>query len=118
MARLSWETRFNTVLSLGWRMIGGVTNDDGSPNLAIGDPANIELLKANDIYTIAAHHYLDLGATYKLRKHYQLVLGVNNVLDKEPPLAPGMSDNDYGAGFYNTYDSLGRYVHFSLQFTF
>jgi outer membrane receptor protein involved in Fe transport len=118
MARLSWETTFNTVFSLGWRMIGGVTNDDGSPNLAIGDPANIALLKANDIYTIAAHHYLDLAATYKLRKHYELVLGVNNVLDKEPPLAPGMSDNDYGAGFYNTYDSLGRYVHFSLQFTF
>jgi outer membrane receptor protein involved in Fe transport len=99
-------------------MIGAVTNDDGSPNPAIGDPANIALLKANDIFTIAAHHYFDLAATYKLKKNYQVVLGVNNIFDKEPPLAPGMSPNDYGAGFYNTYDSLGRYWHVSLQFNF
>ena len=118
MVRLSWETRFNTVFTLGWRMVGGVTNDDGSSNPAIGDPANVALLKANDIYTISAQNYLDLAATYKLTKHYQFVLGVNNVLDKEPPLAPGMSNNDYGAGFYGTYDSLGRYVHVSMQFTF
>ncbi|MCX6544837.1 MAG: TonB-dependent receptor [Acidobacteria bacterium] len=118
LARLSWETNFHTTFSLGWRMIGGVTNDDGSPNPAIGDPGNVALLKANDIYTISARHYFDLGINYKLLKNYQIVVGVNNILDKEPPLAPGMSPNDYGAGFYNTYDSLGRYWHVSLQFNF
>ncbi len=46
------------------------------------------------------------------------MVGVNNILDKEPPLAPGQQNNDYGAGFYGTYDSLGRYLHASMQFTF
>jgi iron complex outermembrane receptor protein len=118
LARLSWETTFKSIFTLGWRVIGGVTNDDGSPNPAIGDPANVALLRANDIYTISARHYLDFGAIYKVAKGVQIVLGVNNILDREPPLAPGMSPNDYGPGFYGTYDPLGRYFHSSLQFTF
>jgi len=118
MVRFSWETNFQTVFSLGWRMVGGVTNDDGSPNPAIGDPGNVALLQANDIYTIGAHNYFDVAATYRLKKNYVFLVGVNNIFDKEPPLAPGMSPNDYGAGFYGTYDSLGRYVHASIQFTF
>jgi outer membrane receptor protein involved in Fe transport len=118
MARFSWETNFHTVFSLGWRVVGAVTNDDGSSNPAIGDPGNVALLKANNIYTIPAYHYFDLAATYRLNKNYTFLAGVNNIFDKEPPLAPGMSPNDYGAGFYGTYDSLGRYLHVSMQFTF
>jgi outer membrane receptor protein involved in Fe transport len=118
LARLSWESKFNTSLSIGWRMIGGVTNDEGSPNPALGIPDDIPLLKANNIFTIPATHYFDLGLTYKLKKNYQVVLGVNNIFDKEPPLAPGQSPNDYGTGFYGTYDSLGRFIHMSLQFNF
>ncbi|MCX6538272.1 MAG: TonB-dependent receptor [Acidobacteria bacterium] len=118
MLRFAWETRFNTTFTLGWRMIGGVTNDDGSPNPAIGDPTNIALLQANDAYVISARHYLDLSATYKAGKHYQFVLGANNILDKEPPFGVGSTPNDYGPGFYGTYDPLGRYIHMSLQFNF
>jgi outer membrane receptor protein involved in Fe transport len=118
MARFSWETNFHTVFSLGWRMVGAVTNDDGSPNPAIGDPGNIALLETNDIYKIGNMNYFDLAANYRLKKNYVLLAGVNNLFDKEPPLAPGMSPNDYGAGFYGTYDSLGRYFHVSIQFTF
>ena len=118
MARFSWETNFHTVFSLGWRMVGAVTNDDGSPNEAIGDPGNVALLEANNIYTIGNSNYFDLAATYKLKKNYVFVLGVNNIFDKEPPLAPGMSPNDYGPGFHGTYDPLGRYFHMGIQYTF
>jgi outer membrane receptor protein involved in Fe transport len=118
LARFSWETRFKTTFTVGWRLIGAVKNDDLSPNPAIGDPGSVELLKANNIDKIGTRNYMDLAATYKLRKNYTFIAGVNNVFDKEPPLAPGSSPNDYGAGFYNTYDSLGRFFHFSLQFTF
>jgi outer membrane receptor protein involved in Fe transport len=118
MARLLFETRFKTTFFVGWRMIGPVTNDDGSPNPALADPGNIDLLKKNDIYKIGARSYVDIGGTYKLAKNYQFVFGVNNVFDKEPPLAPGMQDNDYGTGFYGTYDPMGRYVFTGVQFTF
>jgi len=118
MARFSWETNFHTVFSLGWRMVGAVTNDDGSPNPAIGDPGNVALLQANDIYKIGNMNYFDLAASYRLKKNYTFLAGINNIFDKEPPLAPGMQLNDYGTGFYGTYDSLGRYFHVSMQFTF
>jgi outer membrane receptor protein involved in Fe transport len=47
-----------------------------------------------------------------------LTLGCNNLLDKEPPLGSGLSDNDYGAGYYGTYDSLGRALYASFTFQF
>jgi outer membrane receptor protein involved in Fe transport len=118
MTRVMWDTPYNFSVSLGWRMLGPVKNDDASPNDAIGDPANLDLLRANDVYEFAAHHYIDLSATYQLTKKYRFVAGINNLLDKEPPLAAGMQDNDYGTGFYGTYDPMGRYVFSGIQFTF
>ncbi|MEP0773345.1 MAG: TonB-dependent receptor [Acidobacteriota bacterium] len=117
LSRFGWETG-NISVSLGWRYIHAVTNDDGSPNPALGDPGNVARLQRNGIYKIPAHHYFDLAASYKIGGAIQLILGVNNIADKEPPLAPGMQDNDYGPGFYGTYDPYGRYVHTALQFTF
>lgn len=118
MARVSWETRFNTTLSVGWRLVGPVTNDDGSPNEALADSGNIETLQVNDIYKIGTHNYIDVAGAYNFGPRYRLVFGVNNVFDKEPPLAPGMQDNDYGTGFYGTYDPMGRYLFTGIQFNF
>lgn len=118
MARLLFETRYNTSISFAWRMIGPVENDDLSPNDAIGAPSNIALLEANDVDKFSAQNYFDLGVTYKLTRHLNLTFGVNNIFDREPPLAAGMQDNDYGTGFYGTYDPLGRYIFTGIQFTF
>jgi len=118
LARVSWEAPFNTVLSLGWRMVGAATVDSASSNPALSNPGDIPALKANNIYHLPAYNYIDLAASFKLLKGVQFNLGVNNLLDKAPNLGVGMSPNDYGAGFHNTYDSYGRYVHSSLQFTF
>lgn len=117
LSRIGFETG-DFAFSLGWRMLTAVTNDDGSPNPAIGAPGNIDQLKKNGIYRIPSYHYIDVAATYKLGDAVRLILGVNNIADKEPPLAPGMSDNDYGPGFYGTYDPYGRYIHSAIQFNF
>jgi outer membrane receptor protein involved in Fe transport len=119
LARFSWETPYKATLSVGWRVVGHAFVDAASPNPALtGSADDIALYKANNIYEIPTTHYIDLGVTYKVTKQYQFVAGVNNLFDKEPPLAPGMSPNDYGPGFYGTYDPLGRYMHWGLQFTF
>lgn len=116
--RASWETSFKTTFSVGWRLIGGVTNDDGSPNPALADAETFALEKINKIDKIPTFNYIDLAVVYKLAKNYTLSFGIDNLFDKEPPFAPGSSVNDYGAGFYNTYDSLGRYIFGGIQFTF
>ncbi|MCP4900490.1 MAG: TonB-dependent receptor [bacterium] len=113
-ARFSWETNFNTVFSLGWRYLGSTLIDDASPNPDLANPALIESWKINDAYEMKAYNYLDFSATVSFGGHYQWTLGINNILDEDPPLAPSLSST----GFGGTYDPLGRFVHTSLRFNF
>jgi outer membrane receptor protein involved in Fe transport len=116
--RATWNTKFNATFSLGWRYIHKVLSDDASDNPAIGDPGNIEKLKLNGSYEIPSHSWFDIAATYKFRDKVRLTVGCNNFFDKEPPLGAGYQDNDYGPGFYGTYDYLGRQIFANLQFEF
>jgi outer membrane receptor protein involved in Fe transport len=123
LARFAWETPWKVTVTAGWRMLGKVMIDESSTNENLGVTGSaragqLALDAANNILEIPTTHYLDLGVTWKVTKWATFIAGANNVFDKEPPLAPGQSPNDYGAGFYNTYDSLGRYIHTGLQFTF
>jgi len=117
-ARISWETNFKMVFSLGWRYNGSVLVDDASPNPAIGDPGAIEEWKINDGYENPAFNYFDLAWSWRATSNVNVILGLNNIFDVEPPLGPGQNRNDYGPGWYGFYDVYGRVVHASLQFTF
>jgi iron complex outermembrane recepter protein len=117
LARFSWEIG-NLVLNLGWRMVGAVTVDAASSNPALADPGTIPTYKLNGSYHYPAYHYVDLAASFKITKGTRFTLGVNNIADKEPPLGAGFSPNDYGTGFYGTYDPYGRYIHSSITFSF
>ncbi len=120
LTRFSWETPWKVTVTAGWRFIGPVTEDSGSPNPHLADPVRFGELQAagHDASHIPAFNWLDIGVTWKMYKGITFIAGVNNVFDKEPPLGIGSSPNDYGAGFYNTYDSLGRYIHTGFQFSF
>ncbi len=117
-ARVSWETTFDWVFSLGWRYNGKVLIDDASPNPALGDPGAIELWKINGAYENPAYNYFDLAATWTVSKTTKVIVGLNNIFDEEPPLGPGLTGNDYGPGWYGFYDPYGRTIHASMQFTF
>jgi len=117
-ARFSWETNFNWVFTMGWRYIDSVLIDDASSNPAIGNPSLEELHKTNGVWENPSFNYIDLAVSWNINRNIQWVLGCNNVFDEEPPLAPGISPNDYGPGMYGYYDPWGRYIHTSLQFTF
>jgi len=116
--RATWNTKFNATFSLGWRFINRVLSDDASSDPDLGDPGNIETLKKNDSYEIPRYNWFDFAATYKIREKLRLTVGCNNLFDKEPPLGSGYQDNDYGPGFYGTYDYLGRALFANLQFEF
>jgi outer membrane receptor protein involved in Fe transport len=119
LARISWETNFNMVFTLGWRYISSVMNDDTSsdPDLNSDNPGD-DFLDINGVYKFDAYNYFDLAWTFDFADHYQVVLGVNNILDEEPPLAAGMNDADYGPGFYGFYDAYGRQLHAAIHFDF
>ncbi|MCP4901705.1 MAG: TonB-dependent receptor [bacterium] len=112
--RFSWETNFNTVLSLGWRHIGSALIDDASDDPDLANPGLIESWKTNNAYEMPAFNYFDLSATVSFAKHYQFTIGINNIMDEDPPLAPSLSST----GFGGTYDPMGRFIHTSLRFNF
>jgi iron complex outermembrane receptor protein len=118
-ARISWETNFNMVFTLGWRYISSVMNDDTSsdPDLNSDSPGD-EFLQINGVYKFDAFNYFDLAWAWNFGEHYQIVMGINNIMDEEPPLAAGMNDNDYGPGFYGFYDPYGRSLHAAIHFDF
>ncbi len=61
--------------------------------------------------------YLDLNATFRFMENSDIVMGVNNVLDEEPPLlgATLTSNANTVAGFY---DTLGRYLFMKATLRF
>lgn len=122
----TWRHRFQVAyetgklgMTLGWRMQGAVDNDISSDNPALAGSADLrELYRTNDTLEYDAYHYLDLTGAWQITDGVRWILGVNNIFDKEPPLAPDQQDADYGPGFYGFYDPWGRMVHSSLQFQF
>ena len=111
--RVTWNTPWeagwfgNLGLSAQWRYYQEEKQDatSGDPRLAGDVPATDAKL--------GARSYLDLLATFKIKDNYSFRVGVNNVLDQDPPMTGG---NNCPAGpcnqnvYAQMYDSLGRYI--------
>ncbi|HYD24065.1 MAG TPA: TonB-dependent receptor [Croceibacterium sp.] len=66
--------------------------------------------------------YLDLVLTYRIGDHYNFRVGANNILDKDPPIAPlgNLDINTARSGntYPNVYDALGRYIFAGVTLDF
>ena len=122
-ARVTYTAPNGFGLSLQWRYFSRVKVDasSGNPTLNPNGANNFSLFGAK----IPSQSYFDLVSTIKVGDHYNLRLGVNNLMDKRPPLisangalseCPAISCN--GGTFPQVYDALGRYIFagFSLDF--
>ena len=52
----------------------------------------MEVWRINGVDTIRAYNWFDLAASYTFRSGVKLTLGVNNILDEEPPILPYLGD--------------------------
>jgi iron complex outermembrane recepter protein len=121
-----WRHVFNTTwatpwsgfdLTARWRFLSGADSEQISENPALAGP-NLPLTQH-----IKPYSYFDLSADMALYKMFKLQVGVNNVLDKDPPIVasggggfasdcPAITTNGSscnGNTFPGTYDSLGRF---------
>ena len=116
---VNWATPFWGNLQVGatWRYFSKVTLDayDSDPNL--NNPSSQYVTDK----TLKAQSYLDLSASVKLHDNYSLRVGVNNVLDRDPPLV-GSSNCPTGSCNGNTYpqvyDAVGRFMFVGLKADF
>lgn len=94
--RMTLDWNLDTVgVQLGWRRIGEVE------------------FAANRSISIGAQNYIDLSASWQATNEVSITAGIDNLLDKEPPLPVS------GANHFNTvsdYSVLGRSVGISLRY--
>lgn len=111
-ARASWDTLHGITVSIQWRNVGGVKLAALDPRFNLTD----EISPGHT--TLRPQDYFDVVTLFKLRSGTRLRLGVNNVLDRQPPLV--VSNSAAGDGPFNGntypewYDPLGRYLFASV----
>lgn len=111
-ARATWDAPSGLTLSVQWRQVGGVKLAAIEPRFNLTDqasPGHTELRPQD---------YFDVATVFRVRKDFELRLGVNNVLDRQPPLVisnTAAGDGPYNSNTYPTwYDPLGRYIFASV----
>ena len=111
-ARATWAVVPGISLSLQWRHIGGVRLAAIDPTFKLTDQVSPEHSK------VPTQDYFDVTTGFKIHRRVELRLGVNNVLDRQPPLI--VSNTAAGDGPINAntypewYDPLGRFLFASL----
>ena len=112
-ARASWATPWDVDLALTWRYLGEVSIDTTSSSpLLRGTPVAVDRV-------LGKRDYFDLAAAWQATKRLTLSGGINNVLDKDPPLS-GNTPTGFGNGntFPQVYDTLGRRVFMNATYKF
>jgi outer membrane receptor protein involved in Fe transport len=123
-ARMTLNTPQGIGVSLQWRYIGKVKADSLSDNPSLNGPYVFDPGRK-----VSAQSYFDLATTFAFGDHYNFRLGVNNVLDKMPPMVtsgnsgragsiqcPGTVCN--GNTWPGIYDALGRYIYAGVSLDF
>lgn len=102
--RTTWMSPGGSVaVAATWRHIGAVNEEASSA----ANDSTIQDLR------IGTRDYFDLFASYRWKERYTLRAGVNNVMDKDPPIISSTLTTVEpwnGNTYPQTYDSLGRYI--------
>ncbi|MBS0393664.1 MAG: TonB-dependent receptor [Proteobacteria bacterium] len=121
--RMTWAAPADVDVSLTWRFIGPVSLDNNSQNPLLlgrtfvnqntGGPA-IDYFNAH----IPGYSYLDLSAVWNVTKGFSVRAGINNLLDKDPPLVTSEITAGGANNTFEAYDTLGRqaFVAFTARF--
>jgi iron complex outermembrane receptor protein len=116
VARADWATPWNVDLTLSWRYIGKVSLDQNSQDPTL----NLASVGVYDSFNreIAGYSYLDLATAWNVWKGVQIRGGINNLLDKDPPVVTSEITAGGAANTYETYDLLGRQVYLAVTAKF
>jgi outer membrane receptor protein involved in Fe transport len=111
-----WMTPWNVDLAVTVRYIDAVKVQESDANPLLAGSFNASEAK------IPSFTYLDLAAAWMVTKQFTLRGGINNVLDKDPPLlgtgAQGPSVFGNGNTFPGVYESLGRKIFVNATYKF
>ena len=110
-----------------WRHIDPVRYEPGLPPLfngVITNASGINYALAGQTVNfnrIPAYDYFDLTAQFEIEKRYQIVIGIQNLFNRQPPIVGGQAGSttaNSGNTFPSTYDPLGRSFSVSARVKF
>lgn len=107
--RGTWLYGDNLALNLTWRFMTRTNMDNNHPDpllqgSVMGEPV---IFRAR----IPPMSYLDLSGSWEVGENLQLRAGINNLLDRDPPLAPTEVISGGSPNAYEFHDGLGRQVY-------
>lgn len=102
-ARATWETPWNSDVSLTWRYYGEVEN--------VGGTARLD-------GRFDAQNYIDLAASFQVRDNMRVRAGINNLFDRDPPLSYSVGTTGNNNTYPQTYDAFGRYMFVGITADF
>ncbi len=95
--RIGWESPWNVDASLTWRYY------DSVELFQADSPQQLD-------FQLDEQNYFDLAAEWHVTEKASLLLGINNVLDEDPPLSGAVGTTGNGNTYPQTYDALGRWI--------
>lgn len=106
-ARFGYSHDSGVGISLRWRYVGATKLDEFSTDIDLGDTTPDARGK------IKAYSFFDLTTSFDVSDNFSFNIGVNNILDKDPPVLAQTWGTTNGNTFVETYDPVGRYVFIS-----
>jgi outer membrane receptor protein involved in Fe transport len=112
--RFTWGTPWSVDASFTWRYIASVKVQESDSQTLLAGPYNAVEQK------LGSQNYIDLAATWAATKQLTLLVGINNLLDKDPPITTQQGPSVFGNGntFPGVYDALGRKVFANVTYKF
>jgi iron complex outermembrane recepter protein len=114
--RASWLTPWDVDVNLTWRYLGHVNLDsnDQDETLRFSAFEGYNTFNAS----IPSYSYLDLSAMWSITDKIRVRGGINNVLDKDPPIVTAEITSGGAANTYEFYDLYGRQLFLAMTASF
>jgi iron complex outermembrane recepter protein len=119
--RLSWATPWNFDAAVTWRHFDSVKDQASSSNTLLQgslDPATGSPVHA-PYATLGKRDYLDISGSWNVTKQFILSGGINNLLDRDPPITALLAVGQGNGNTYpSVYDALGRKIFLNATYKF
>jgi len=110
-ATLKWESNHNVDVTLTWRYLSEVDSFGYNPETG-SFPGTFSFTP-----TIGSQSYFDAFVSYDIRDNVNLNMGINNLLNEDPPL-DDFSSTDNGNTYPSVYEATGRYIFFGARMSY
>ena len=105
-ARIGWQSPWPLDMSLTWRYYSEVSQFGVASSSTRIDRV------------LGAQSYIDLTGNYAITDKASVLVGINNILDDDPPLSGSVGTTGNGNTYPQLYDAMGRFIFVRAKVAF